>query len=480
VRGSPVVFPDFSGGLDLVADPADLALNESFDALNVRPTQDGSVYRRDRVSPMGVTFGGQVDYLYAGGIYLFAVGFGRLESLTYNPTVRTVISTSAALNRSSAMFTAPASGGQGPHYFLGQSGALSTDGTTALSYTASAGSLPAAAIAIWHQQRVFAARLLTSATTDPSSTVVASNIGDPRDWTQGTSQGWTAMFGPGDGDPITAMVGAGQYLFVFKRNKVWVVYDLDTGANRRVSADVGAVSGRSVVATPSGIFFYSQRGVMVMDLAGSGVTPISHKIDPAIVLEPLGSYSTYDLYQGAYLNNSYYLAVISVVAGGYATTLWEFDLHHRSWWKHTTPTYAMGVFQPGSGVQPSLIMVGDIGAGTAQNAPGYWGWRWDGTTDFATTAFTSQWTLAPFSAGQPAYRKRFLRARFQGDFSSTTVDAYYDFDTATPTTGLLTATGVNPQLANLGVYRALALRLRNTGSGLKLRSAELTYRMRRD
>jgi hypothetical protein len=159
---------------------------------------------------MGVTFGGQVDYLYAGGIYLFAVGFGRLESMTYNPTVRTVISTSAALNRSSAMFTAPASGGQGPHYFLGQSGALSTDGTTALAYTASAGSLPAAAIAVWHQQRVFAARLLTSATTDPSSTVVASNIGDPRDWTQGTSQGWTAMFGPGDGDPITAMVGAGS------------------------------------------------------------------------------------------------------------------------------------------------------------------------------------------------------------------------------------------------------------------------------
>jgi hypothetical protein len=36
VRGSPVVFPDFSGGLNLVADPADLALNESFDALNVR------------------------------------------------------------------------------------------------------------------------------------------------------------------------------------------------------------------------------------------------------------------------------------------------------------------------------------------------------------------------------------------------------------------------------------------------------------
>jgi hypothetical protein len=315
VRGSPVVFPDFSGGLNLVADPADLAPNESFDALNVRPTQDGSVYRRDRVSPMGVTFGGQIDYLYAGGIYLFAVGFGRLESMTYNPTVRTVISTSASLNRFSAMFTAPASGGQGPHYLIGQSGALSTDGTTALSYTASAGSLPAAAIAVWHQQRVFAARLLTSATTDPSSTVVASNIGDPRDWTQGTSQGWTAMFGPGDGDPITAMVGAGQYLFVFKRNKVWVVYDLDTGANRRVSADVGAVSGRSVVVTPSGIFFYSQRGVMVMDLAGSSVTPISHKIDPAIVLEPLGSYSTYDLYQGAYLNNSYYLAVISASPG---------------------------------------------------------------------------------------------------------------------------------------------------------------------
>ena len=47
-----------------------------------------------------------------------------------------------------------------------------------------------------------------------------------------------------------------------------------------VSSDVGAISGRSIVTTPQGVYFLSDRGFYVA--TDSGVAPISIKLDPLI------------------------------------------------------------------------------------------------------------------------------------------------------------------------------------------------------
>jgi hypothetical protein len=60
-------------------------------------------------------------------------------------------------------------------------------------------------------RRVFMAGMATYAgVADPSSTLAASAIGSPRDWTVGVNQGWVVELDPSDGDAITGVCGSGM------------------------------------------------------------------------------------------------------------------------------------------------------------------------------------------------------------------------------------------------------------------------------
>jgi hypothetical protein len=115
------------------------------------------------------------------------------------------------------------------------------------------------------------------AVADPGSTLVFSDIGNPRAWPAAN----VVQFDPNDGDSITGLGTIGPYLLVFKRRKTWVVTDLDTGANRRLSGDTGCAAGRSIVETPLGTFFLTQdKGVYLTN--GSSLEPMSDVIRPTL------------------------------------------------------------------------------------------------------------------------------------------------------------------------------------------------------
>jgi hypothetical protein len=63
------------------------------------------------------------------------------------------------------------------------------------------------------------------------------------------------QFDPGDGEQITAIGSVGPYVLVAKPSKLWLIYDLDTLANRPLGKNVGCVAHRSMVETPFGTFF---------------------------------------------------------------------------------------------------------------------------------------------------------------------------------------------------------------------------------
>jgi hypothetical protein len=139
----------------------------------------------------------------------------------------------------------------------------------------------------------------------------------PRTWPAENVQ----MFDPGDGDAITGIGRCGSNLLVFKKHKTFVVYDLNTGASRRLSSTIGCTSHRSIVDTPEGTFFLSDKGVYVTN--GSSLQLVSDLITPTIT-----NATNLDLAAGKLYANHYYLSI--------GTMTLDYDLVLKSWWKHST------------------------------------------------------------------------------------------------------------------------------------------------
>jgi hypothetical protein len=99
------------------------------------------------------------------------------------------------------------------------------------------------------------------AVADPGSALVFSDLGDPRAWPAAN----IVLFDPNDGESITGIGECGAGLLVFKPSKAWLVYDLDTGANRPLGAGVGCISHRSIAVTPYGTVWAGVKQVWVSD-----------------------------------------------------------------------------------------------------------------------------------------------------------------------------------------------------------------------
>jgi hypothetical protein len=169
----------------------------------------------------------------------------------------------------------------------------------------------------------------------------------------------------------------------------FAVYDDATGANRRVSRYVGAVSHRSIVETPKGTFFLSgDKGVWTTD--GNSVTQVSDKITPT--LESLVDTAKVNA-AGVYFRNHYYLSVCTTGTANNRTL--DFDMQLGSWWLHSN-----GANDASAKVDKCYT------SGTYQ--------------DNATT-FDSYWVSAWHTFGAPYLKKRIRQIHFDG---AGTVDLY--------------------------------------------------------
>jgi hypothetical protein len=318
MRGSPVTFRRLNGGLNVMDSVYTLAEGqgkgpgcESRDCRNVLSTTRGAIRTRYGSSVLAKP-AVAIDSLYpltAVGPRLIAQGGAALYSVDATGAITAITGTSGATaGKRWEWAQAVAQGGQGPLYGMdGSVVAQWTGAGVAAPMTANAGTLPVGKYLVYHGNRLWVAGMAAytpsggAALADAGSAVVFSGPGAPRDYPATN----VVLFDPGDGEAISGIGTIGPYVLVFKPNKCWVVYDLDTGANRRISVGAGCVSHRSIAESPYGAFFLTKdQGVMTCD--GQKVKRMSEPVEPLLLaLAPAQRQNA----AATWFNGHYYLSI---------------------------------------------------------------------------------------------------------------------------------------------------------------------------
>lgn len=362
MRGRPAEFRGFLGGLNLVAGPRELSPAESPNLLNVTPNQQGSegsiASRFGDVAKWSVAHAAAVDSIHG---FIHTDGKEVVLLGVVDDIYRSVDGGAPALVTSVAgrapwwfvQAVRVAGSGQGPLYGVNGGGtakAIFTDGSV-VDWTASSGTLPnRATMLLYIGNRVWAAGMDTyGSLDDPLSALLFSDLGAPRAWPAAN----VVVFNPGDGEQIMGIGTLNSNIVVAKRTRCWLVYDLDTGANRPLGSS-GCVAPRSMVETPYGLVWLGPEGVMLT--TGGDPRPISDKIKP--LLDSAEARGVSGDAAAAFVDDRYYLALNypvdpggDVVLGSPADPappgalpglLLEYDFSTESWWRHGTLSPIIG------------------------------------------------------------------------------------------------------------------------------------------
>lgn len=322
MRGSPTVLTDFSGGLNLRDDPWDLGLNESPDVWNLRPAGDkGAAIQREgdisQVDYSAVANTGDpqkmLDGLAQEGLVTATSRGFMVWSGVGAPTV--IEATHAVGLGETVAIVAPETGGQGPLYYITPAQIAPfrrpryyKSPGPAGDWTAASGTLPATAqFLLYAGNRVWAA-----ATLADGDLVQWSEVGDPRTWPAANIN----RFGVGDGEQITGIAQVGKLILVFKPNKLWRIYDLDTGANEPIANE----GGTPLLGTPHGLVVHNATYGDLRLTLGGVPEPFSQR------LGPLGSVE-----DAAYVGKS--LFVILTPRDG-DRGIYEHRFDTGAWWRH--------------------------------------------------------------------------------------------------------------------------------------------------
>lgn len=354
MRGQPARFVDFRGGVNVKASPYLVDEREARDARNVVTTIRGSIRKRDGCqtfsSPAVECMSLHIGDAATPKVMVGVTSGNDIIKIDSAGAASSIKGAATVTNARWEAVQAPQTTGtiQGPYYTVnGVDTPLQWTGSgNVAAWTLAAGAIPNPKYLAFHGNRVFMANLTASTglygtLSDPGSAFCFSAIGDPRTFPAAN----IVLLDPGDGDQITGMAKVGPYLVVFKRRKMFLVYDPDTGANRRVSDSVGCVANRSIAESPYGTFFLTaDRGVYRTD--GNSIALVSDNIAPTLAGIGAGQRANA---AGIYFNDHYYL---SVSVGGVnndltcdldATVCWigarartrstRYIL--ESWWLHT-------------------------------------------------------------------------------------------------------------------------------------------------
>lgn len=479
MRGKPVVLRDFHGGVNTKEAAYNLAPNEARDARNVVSSSRGSIIKRNGDTAFSTIAGSaNITDLFPvqnapSGRYLIAVDDNAATAYSISTTGTTAAITGTLLTNLNAYIEAPIIGTQGPVYINHGFGTPAqwrgTAANTAIAAWTSTGgdgsSVPPGSHMVYFGNRVWISghqtlknRLFFSGdSTD-------QHLANPTWWNGGSGGDPTYKckyvdINPDDGDQITGLGTVGPYILVFKKRHTYVVYDLDTGANRSISNNVGCFSRWTIADSPHGTFFLSlDQGVFVTD--GDSMTQVSQKITPTLNATLLSSLSC-----GVYFNDHYYLSMgISPAAGGgtgfaYSMNLvLDYDTQLQSWWFHTNPALQYAVWLPDQ-VTPQLYR-----ADALFNAHRVSRCYVSGTRQDNGSNFTAYWKGPWLSFDQPYRNKRLRQVHVDG---SGTVDALLGTDfAAAGSIGTDIFTGATTQAAtrlyNLGVGRAFSFEISGT------------------
>lgn len=402
MRGTPVRFVDFRGGLNTKAAPYLIDENECRDCLNVVSTVRGSIKKRNGNSTHCSTFSSSPPFitslfgLNVGATVLIGAGGTKLYSIS-SGGVASDITGAASLTTGLrwGFVSGPASGGQGPLYGMNGTDTPKqwTGAGNIADWTASVGSVPNGKYVVYFKNRVWVA-----GTSANPSRLYFSDLGDPRSWTATN----VVDFDPNDGQTITSLAIIGPYLIVFKQAKAFVVYDLDTGANRPLSMNVGCVAHRSVAEGPAGLYFLSaDQGVFLTN--GTTIKNISDKIKPT--LQNLGAGGKENA-AGAFYNDHYLLSVPTTGSRNNATL--DYDTTSDSWWKHSNTASQFALWRPSNATALELYAAQDIASPIVDKCyvPNQY-------TDNGS-AFSTFWVGPWLAFKQPYLRKRLRQIHVDG------------------------------------------------------------------
>jgi hypothetical protein len=378
MRGRPVTLTDFSGGLNTKADVYTLEENEASQALNLRPTVRGSIKSRfgdERIhaaAALGasVTALGRMGEEATGGAeqLLIGLGDGSLHR-SDGPTLTSLVPPAAADRWEFADGPSP-SGGSTTAVTFAVDGAGNANRITvaggAVAWAATSGTLPAQArFLLYAGNRMWAAGMSSyGSLVDPASALVFSDLGDPNAWPAAN----VVVFDPFDGEEITGIGEVGAGILVFKGSKAWLVYDLDTGANRPLGVGVGCVSHRSIQQTPQGTVFLGDGAVWITD--GTTTRKLSDNIEPDLLAATLANATS------AVDDQRYLLGIPSTVVlegniGATTTMIYEYDFETRSWWQHTTAGTVLANAQLTGSTRPRVFAGGSAGVDRMFTRNGY-------------------------------------------------------------------------------------------------------------
>jgi hypothetical protein len=467
VRGRPVFITDFSGGLDLASPALDMPLNRSPDLSDVVPFSNGiGLTQRDGDTLYFTSVSTKRQlYYFAGANRVLAVTDAVVGDITATGTPTTQANTSG---NDVAFVEASQVSGQGPLFFIIKNSVTPTKlqwngdpiNPTASAWTAASGTIPTPDFMLYAGRRIWAfgdCRLLVSSSlpTDSApaySTIVFSDIGDPRTW---PSQN-TLQLGPGDGERIVAAGRYGDYIVVFKKTRSWLIYDFDTGANRPLTFGTGCIGQASVAETPYGLFFIDpDQGPLIF--AGSEARLLENS-------ERLG----FSWWKTGTINSACYWddSILVTRSDG---TIFQYDFKTKAWWRHTGMIFIAPMFLDSGYPQLFAItsattrVVKFMASGVLSRDTG--------------TAIAPRWTTPWLTFGDPQLKKRYSQAVIEGAGDVTITGRLSDATTTAFTRGPQTLDATAPssmwQVNSLGVGRTLQLQLDGTGTTRPLRLQSL-------
>jgi hypothetical protein len=441
--GSPVLYADFSGGINLEAGPYLVSESECQDARNVTATNLGSIEKRKGSTVLSDLKISSSNVFSTAPHSLAASNTGTPKLLAVGPYTGGSVDKDAIVSVSTAGTTTVlkddvrrntrwefAQGPEGnqslpslsptpyvgtdegpvyginghdtPQYWDGTSNSLAEWTAYDLETTAITPH-PAkdSTILVYHLDKMWAAGDPNFPGRIRSSGInINTELPDPCVW----DPDYTDDVEPFDGQIITGLGKVGPYLLVFKNRKTYVLTNPKNPDYRSVSSSVGCCSHRSIVETTQGTFFLSEDlGVCVTD--GSSISTVSDKIQP--LLQEIANSQPAALKKAAacYFEDSYYLSV--PYNGGTNTVTLEYSLATQSWWIHTLTSNQYTVLDPQG--TPRLYSANaqsrEINRLFVPNV------YYDGTP---STPYISYWQGPYWAWGQPHLNKRINQLRIDG------------------------------------------------------------------
>lgn len=351
MRGWPITYSDFSGGLNTQAGPYLLEGNQCRDALNVHTSLIGDIEKRNGFvtisgasltgSPVSATgvhtlFPSNTSTKSLVGVATTASG-DTIFKMTPGGTA-TVLKSGLSAAKRWYFAQAEVDGSAGPIFGLnGTDTPLKWNGEASemSEWVATTGSVPKSARYLTY----FSGRLWCAEGSRLRFSGITGSTPDPLNWDEEEY----VDFEPNDGQVITGIGIVGSLLLVFKSRKTYVVYDVESGANRPILGAIGCVAHRSIVQTDLGTMFLSEdQGICVTD--GKSIKVLSDVIKPQT--EQVSSHpSTAANAAGTFSGRRYYLSVS--LNGSINDHTLEYDLTTGSWWLHDCATNQFALLDPG-------------------------------------------------------------------------------------------------------------------------------------